>query len=270
MITRKFLKYQEFGNGPAVVLLHDTLLTPESWDYQIRPLLQEGFRVIVPNLSGIAGQGSVSAYSAAAITLLNRLGIGRFALCGLGMGGSIALDMLERYRQRISCACFINTRASTDDIHEKVKRAQVLSAMADADDVLIREELLDSVMGGREERFKESVRLKLRQAVYDYTKSGLLYNLQAMQERKNYMSLLETLDLPVLLVSGADDLICHAGYGEIMAKRLPNCVENFSLSGGHLLQIEKAEAVNSKLIKFLLSIAPQCRKGQPLCSLRAA
>ncbi len=270
MSTTNILKFNEFGNGPAVVLLHDTLLTPESWNCQVQPLLQEGFRVIVPTLTGLSGEGSVTAYSAAVITLLNRLGVGRFALCGLGMGGAIALAMLERCQQRITGACFINTRASNDDIHEKVKRAQVISSVGAEDDTFIRDELLDSLMGGREERFKESVRLELRQSVYDYDKSGLLYNLQAMQGRKSYVSLLDKLNLPVLIVSGTDDLICHTGYAEIMANSLPNCVENFSLSGGHLVHIEKAEAVNSKLVKFLLSIAPQCRSGQPLCALRAA
>lgn len=269
MSTTNNLKHQEFGNGPAVVLLHDTLLTPSSWDCQIRPLLQEGFRVIVPHLTGLDGEGSLTAYSAAIIALLNRLGIGRFAMCGSGMGGSIALAMLERCRQRVTGACFINTRASNDDIHEKVKRAQTISAI-EKDDAFIREEMLASVMGGREGKFKEPVRSKLRQGVFDYAKAGLIYNLQAMQERKNYVNLLADIKMPVLIVSGTDDLICHNGNAEIMADRLPNCVENCSLAGGHLLQIENAETVNSKLINFLLSIVPQCRSNQLMCSLCAA
>ncbi len=270
MKTPTLLDYHDFGNGPTVVLLHDVLLTTDSWRNQVSCLLQEGFRVIVPNLSGLDGVGSVSTYSAAVITLLNRLGIGRFAVCGHGMGGSILLALLERYQRRITGACFISTRPGNDDIHEKYQREQIIASLVAENDLSVREELLTTLMGGREECFDESVRLMIREAAYDYTKDGLLYNLQAMQGRKNYVNILDNLDLPVLIVAGKDDLICHFGNAKIMANRISNCVGVINLDGGHLIQMEKSDQVNLQLVEFLLSIEPPCRKVQPCCSLRAA
>ncbi len=263
------LGYQDLGHGPAVVLIHDTILTGESWNKQVEPLMVAGFRVIIPELKGLSGTPSLDAYSSAIISLLNRLGLGRFAVCGVGMGGAILQAMLVSHGSRITGACFISTRPGGDDVHEKLKRAQMIALLAN-DDAQVREELLTALMGGREECFTEKERALVRAGVYNCPISGLKYNLEAMQGRDNYLKLLRQFNSPVVIVTGVDDKLCHAGYAKIMADLFVDCRDVVSLNGGHLLQLEVAEVVNAVLVGFLQEIAPHCKIASEKCALKAA
>lgn len=270
MQTTTKLKYLDYGKGPTIVLLHDVSLSPVSWRRQTPVLAQAGFRVIVPELVGLSGVPSLATYGQAVFSLLNRLGISRFAVCGLGMGGSVALELMAANRQRVVGACLINSRPGNDDFHEKYKRAEIISACEQGDDGPARRELLSMLMGGREEYFDPEIRLEILKALCSLDRKGLVFNLKAMQSRKNHVKLLAQLELPVLLIAGRADRICHAGYAGMMAGRLVNCNEVVTMDGGHLLPLEQAEALNAKLVEFLRAIAPERRKVYLLSSRQAA
>jgi len=264
------LDYRDSGSGPAVVLLHDALMTPDSWDKQVPALLDAEFRIVIPDLSGLKGCEDLASFSCAIIALLDKLGIGRFAVCGVGMGGSISLALLEQYRHRIAGVCFINTRAGSDDVHEKLKRAQLLSELSRGNDLSAREDLLKMLLGGRERHLTHAIRQSIKKIVSDYDAAALIENLKAIQKRDNYMGLLKEVRLPTMSIYGKNDMICHPGYSHIMVSQLPNCFAEIGLEGGHLLQIEQAAAVTSELVNFLTHIVPRRSKVKGGCSLMAA
>lgn len=264
------LDYQDSGSGPAVVLLHDALMMPDSWNQQVPALLDAGFRIITPDFSSLHGCEDLTSFSRAIIALLDKLGIGRFAVCGAGMGGSIIFALLEQYRHRIAGACFINTRAGSDDVHEKLKRAEVLSELISGNDHSARDDLLKMLFGGREKYLSYATRQKIKKTVSDYDTNALIGNLNAIQKRDNYMSLLDKIQLPTMSIYGKHDMICHPGYSHIMVSQLPNCLAEIGLEGGHLLQIEQAAVVASELVEFLQSIVPRRSRVRGGCSLMAA
>ncbi|PLX99161.1 MAG: hypothetical protein C0622_10845 [Desulfuromonas sp.] len=270
METAGYLKFQDSGRGPAVVLLHDALLNADSWKEQAAELVEAGFRVIVPELSGLPGSGNLADYRAAIIAMLNRLGVGRFAVCGMGMGGSVLLALLERYQERIVGACMINTRPGADDVHERYRRAELISAIGTDKEADARNDLLQMLMCGREESLNEDVRAELRKMVFGLDKKNLLFNLRAMQQRKNYSALLEKIKVPVLLMAGQYDQICHPGYSAIMADCLPNCRGLINFEGGHLVHLEKSAAATNRLLDFMRTIAPRRAKLYAFPSLNAA
>ncbi len=81
--------YDDFGQGPTVLFIHDYPLTREMWRPQVDPLVAAGFRVVLIDLRGFgasslgSGKVDIQAYSADVIGLLNYLGIGRAVVCGL-------------------------------------------------------------------------------------------------------------------------------------------------------------------------------------------
>ncbi len=271
MKESRSLNFLDAGRGPAVLLLHDALLTPVSWTAQVEGLARAGFRVIVPDLSACLGKKDLAAAAGAVAGLLKRLGIGRLAACGAGMGGSILLSLLEQIPQRLVGACFINTRPGPDDIQEKLKRAEIMAALTRDNDLPARHDLLKMLLGGREEFLSQAVRNAIGSHIRKCDKALLLDQLRALQARKNYVPLLDAIAVPTLIVSGRDDVICHPGYAALMESRLPNCSRVVKLEGGHLLQLEQAAAVTVLLIEFFRSIAPpQPRRIKAVHSLRAA
>lgn len=99
--------YDDFGQGPVVLFLHDHLLNRQMWKQQVDPLVTAGFRVILIDLRG-CGESSpvdkpvfVKTHSADIVSLLNYLGIGRVAVCGLSVGNSVLYDLKDNYPQRV-------------------------------------------------------------------------------------------------------------------------------------------------------------------------
>ncbi len=115
------LHYAECGDGPAVVLLHQS---PRSWDEyrEVLPLLADvGLRAIAPDTIGFgnsarAPEHSIEAYAAATLAFLTALGLERVHLAGHHTGGVIALEVAARAPARVdrlvlSCTPFIDAAA---------------------------------------------------------------------------------------------------------------------------------------------------------------
>ncbi len=98
------------GEGPPVLLLHQT---PRSWDEfrEVLPLLGRHFRAIAMDTIGYGdsdkppfGNDTVEGWAAAAIGLLDALGIRRTALIGHHTGSVIAGEIAAAYPDRVAAA----------------------------------------------------------------------------------------------------------------------------------------------------------------------
>lgn len=264
------LTYQDFGKGPAIVLLHDFLLTPSSWQQQLDPLLRAGFRVILPNLVSCPANGRLHGYSTEIIGMLNRLGIGRAAICGMGMGGSILFDLLERSPQRIAGACFVATRPVADDIQERARRGELIADLLQRDGWTVREELVKMLLTGQEKRLSDHDQLAIQQGIHDYPVTALINSQKAVAGRTDYSGMLRTLTMPTLVIGGEHDHLCHPAHTRIMAGKLPNCYRAVNLEAGHLVHLEQPETFNRLLLDFLREIIPNRFLAESLCPRQAA
>jgi len=92
------LAYDDRGSGPVVVLIHGHPFDRSMWRLQLDEL-SRWWRIVVPDLRGFgesaatAGTVSMCELAADVWELLGELGIRRFAVVGLSMGGLIAMEM---------------------------------------------------------------------------------------------------------------------------------------------------------------------------------
>ena len=251
------IEYLDLGKGPAVLLLHDFLLTPDSWRQQISPLLSSGFRVILPDLAPGCKNDQLSDYANGLVALLNRLGLGRAVVIGMGMGGMILFDLLDRFPERVAGAGFICTRPVADDIQEKAKRGELIGNLLQRDGWDVRQDFLKMLVAGREKHLPDSDKLAIRQVAHQCSGQDLISSQKAIASRKDYSHFLKSLRLPTLVIGGEQDHLCHPSYTRIMAGQLPNCFRAINLDAGHLVQLEQPEAFNRQLLDFLQAIVPR-------------
>lgn len=107
------LHYAECGEGPPVVLLHQT---PRSWDEyrEVLPLLGRTHRAIAMDTLGFGASAplaehSIEAYAAAAVAFLDALGLRRAALVGHHTGGVVAVEAAARAPERIEALVLSST-----------------------------------------------------------------------------------------------------------------------------------------------------------------
>src|SRR5205809_2809668 len=92
------LAHADVGRGLPVLLLHAFPLNRTMWEPQIAALFAE-CRCIVPDLRGfgdspVSGPYSMDRYADDVAAVLAALQIDRAVVCGLSMGGYVALAML--------------------------------------------------------------------------------------------------------------------------------------------------------------------------------
>jgi non-heme chloroperoxidase len=108
------IHYEDVGSGPPVVLIHGFPLSGRSWEKQIPPLLEAGFRVITYDRRGFgqSSQPSVGydydTFAADLDKLLTELDLRDAVIAGFSMGGGEVARYLGTYgSERISRAAIL-------------------------------------------------------------------------------------------------------------------------------------------------------------------
>ncbi|GID29317.1 alpha/beta fold hydrolase [Paractinoplanes brasiliensis] len=112
------MHYAELGEGPAVLLLHQT---PRSSDEfrEVQPLLAEGRRVIAMDMRGfglsapLPAPQTIEAIAEGAYGLLDALGVERATVLGHHTGGAVAIEMAAAAPQRVE-ALILSSAPWTD------------------------------------------------------------------------------------------------------------------------------------------------------------
>jgi pimeloyl-ACP methyl ester carboxylesterase len=107
------LFYVEVGMGTPVILIHG-LGGSSRWWFPILPSLSAAhFRLLAPDLPGFGrSPGSFLEVPRAARTLIelaDRVGLGRFFVCGHSLGGAVAAQLAADYRDRIRALVLVNS-----------------------------------------------------------------------------------------------------------------------------------------------------------------
>ena len=260
--------YDDYGQGPTVLFVHDYPLNRKMWRPQVQPLVEAGFRVVLVDLREFGESGlesdrvAIHTYSSDIIGLLNYLGIGRAVVCGLSLGGYVLFDLLENYPQRLAGACLATSRPVSDDIHERARRNELIVALQDGRVDQVKDEIYNMLFAGQEKSLSATIKDEVRDWIHSLKAKTLNVALQAIGQRKDYTFLLKGVKIPILLVGAEEDPITHHNHTDIMAQQLPNCYKAVKLSSGHLVNIEKAEEFNAHFLDFLRNLTPQRRVQQ--------
>lgn len=251
------MAYDELGAGPAVLLIHGFPLNRQMWQPQLSPLAQAGYRVIAPDLRGFGESDapatgySMDGFADDLIALLDALQIERAVVGGMSMGGYVLLNLLERYPERVSAACFITTKSSADDEAGRARRS-AMAAEAErlgANPIIkIFAELLFC-----SDTMHENPELIARVTSWmrGTEPKGLAGGLQAIRDRKDYNPLLPGFRQPSLVISGAEDRAASPDAVQLFTAGLPNCQSTIIENAGHMANLERPDRFNAALLQFL-------------------
>jgi pimeloyl-ACP methyl ester carboxylesterase len=118
----------------GIILIHAFPMDSSMWAPQVAALT--GLTTVVaPNLPGFGGSGSggsVMTMSSAADQVAKaaaEAGISRALVCGLSMGGYVALALWREHRSLVAGFVFANTKADADDDAGKERRQQLANRL---------------------------------------------------------------------------------------------------------------------------------------------
>jgi len=125
------LDFEQNGTGPAIVFIHDGADNSAISDPGFKALVHAGFRIILTNLRGLAQccEDTVDDLSDDAIALLNYLGIGRAVIFGVGRGGCVLLNLLEKHPERIVGSSLVIPQSMATSLHRFARHNDLLETL---------------------------------------------------------------------------------------------------------------------------------------------
>lgn len=252
------------STGPTtthpLVLIHGFPFSLEQWRPQIDALAPR-HRVIAMDLRGM-GKTPVGDVPLMIeflvddlIELLDHLGIRRACLCGLSMGGYVALRAVDRHPERVHGLVLADTRAGADDNAGRVKRAGGIRTIMSQGMKAFTTTMLPALFpaGALAAR---SVAVQRIQALMEATDPrGACQALAAMAARLDLRERLASIATPTLVVVGENDTITPekdarelvAGIARAKLVKIPGA--------GHVSNLDDPEAFTSAVEDFLDSLA---------------
>jgi 3-oxoadipate enol-lactonase / 4-carboxymuconolactone decarboxylase len=253
--TRLFYRLEGADHRPVLVLSHSLGCDHGQWDIQTRDLLPH-FRVLRYDTRGHGasdvspGDYSIELLARDVIAIIDALGIGTFAFCGLSMGGMIGQWLGASVPGRLTHLVLANTSPRMDSAAMETRRRTVLEGGMAA--------VADAVMG----RFftKETLARQdpdaasVRRTLLNTDPRGYAGCCAAIRDM-DQTGLLPQIRIPTLIIAGDHDVSTPwTGHGEVLARDIPSA-RVVHLPTAHLSNLERPRSFTSALSDFLIPSA---------------
>jgi len=244
----------------AIVFIHGFPYEHTMWDKQIDELKYR-YYCVAYDIRGLGdspigdGQYTIESFVDDLEMIVHELNLLKPVLCGLSMGGYIALRAVERNESNYSGLILCDTRSSADTDEGKIKRAEnikkinTLGVKQFVNDFVPHCFSVKSITDSNEEYTKVLNKSLNSNAI------GVKGCLLAMAGRTDTTNYLSKIRIPSLLLCGEDDHLTPPDVMELMAEQILNSQFEIVPNAGHMSPIENASFVNSKIKKFLSRIS---------------
>lgn len=246
-------------DGLPVTFVHGFPFSHRMWRPQLESL-SDDFRCIAYDLRGLGtsqvgdGQYTMESYVDDLVGLLDALDVEAAVVCGLSMGGYIALRGIEREPDRFLGLVLADTRSGQDTDAGKLKRAEAIRTIKARGLHAYAEGLLEQLLAP--ETFERAPALvdRIRRIVESSEPQGVCGAQLAMAARTDTTGVLPLIDVPVLLLVGELDRLTPPDVAEEMRARVPDAELRVVPGAAHLSNLENPEAFNGALRAFLRGI----------------
>lgn len=253
------LAYAEAGSGPAVVFLHGFPFDRSMWSGQVERL-SASFRVVAPDLRG-HGETTITREPATMeemaediVALLDELNVPRAVVCGLSMGGYVALALYRAHPSRVRALVLADTRAKADDEGARRTREEnAQRALAEGMEPIV-EAMLPKLLSERTRVQEPEVVARLREMMSRVVPVGAAAALRGMALRRDQTDLLPKIDVPVLVVVGSEDVVTPPSESESMHALVEGSRLQVIEGAGHVSNLERPEEFDRALAEFLESL----------------
>ncbi|NGY65618.1 alpha/beta fold hydrolase [Lentzea sp. NEAU-D13] len=246
--------YDDEGTGDDVlVLVHGHPFDRSMWRPQVEHFTAAGWRVIAADLRGygettvVPGITTLDVFAHDIAGLLDHLGVEKFVLAGLSMGGQIVMECARTFPERLRGLVLADTFAQAETPQGRKNR----NDMADR---LLREgmsgyatEVLWKMVAPHNTAAGEHVANMMHNA----SPEGAAAALRGRAERPDYTATLEAITVPTLVVVGSDDEYTPVKDAEYMHERVPGSTLVVVDGAAHMPNLERPEVFNKAVAELL-------------------
>jgi 3-oxoadipate enol-lactonase len=246
------VQVREFGEGPAVVLVHGYPLDGAMWSGVARALSAR-FRVLKPDLPGrgenpTAPDGRMEGYADFLEAIFGQLQPPA-GLAGFSMGGYVSLALLKRGPASVRALALVDTRAGADDEAGKAGREASITAVRSGGAAAIADGMITKLLAPASAQNASLVE-RLQRIILRQKPETLESDLAAMRDRPDSTDFLVRIAVPAVVLAGDQDVITPPAESQAMAAAIPGARFVSIAAAGHLTPMERPGAVAAALSEF--------------------
>ena len=250
----------DVGEGVPLLLLHAFPLSRRMWRPQLAGLA-DSCRLLAPDLPGFgasppwpAATCRMEDMAAAAVARLDEAGVAAAVVCGLSMGGYVALALYETFHERVRGLVLADTRAAADDETGRGRRLESARAVESGGPpalAALASSLVPRLIAPGTRTARSELVAWLHREIAAAPPAGVAAAQRGMAERADRTHLLPHIAVPTLVVVGEEDEITPPAASVILRDRIPGARLVTVAGAGHLSSLEQPEAWNAALREFL-------------------
>lgn len=255
------ISYTDAGQheAPVIIFIHGFPFNKFMWKIQ-QEELRDNYRVIAYDVRGHgfseAGEAdfSIDLFVSDLLCFIDALKIDKSILCGLSMGGYIALNAIENYPERFDALILSDTNCIADTTEVKEKRMKAIESIRNSGVENYADESIKNLFasGSFTSRVKEIA--DVREMIVKTSKQSLYNTLIALSKRKETCSKLPEIKVPVLIMVGKEDKVTPPAAAQMMHEKILHSSLRIIEHAGHLSNMENPLEFNVRLKEFISSV----------------
>lgn len=239
---------------PTIVWLHGFPFSSAIFESQIAIAGADHLMLDLPGFGDSPAREeelTMDDYAQLALDMLDAQGVQRAIFAGLSMGGYIAFAAARMAPQRVAGLILLDTRETADTPETRKGRFASIETAREQGVAPIVESMLPKMFTASA---PPEMVARVRAIMLSSSRGGVMAALKAMAERPDSSALLPKLNVPALVLAGAEDAITPPADAQRMASRLPNARAVIVPRAAHLANVEQADAVNGAIEEFLKTL----------------
>ncbi len=254
------LSYDDVGEGAIpIIFLHGFPFDKTMWAGQLE-FLKSGYRAIACDIRGFgashdeASYLTINLFADDLIVFMSKLNIDKAIICGLSMGGFIALNAQKRFPDRFEALILCDTQCIADTPEVKAKRYKTIDDIKANGVTEFNEGFIKSVFHKDSLTDKKEIVEKVRGVVFSNSQHIITMGLTALAERSETCSTLDEIDIPTLIICGKEDVVTPLAQSESMHKNIEGSILQIIDDAGHVSNLEQPFEFNKHLYDFLATL----------------
>lgn len=259
-LDRLRLGYDDTGRGNdlTVLFLHGFPHNRTLWSGQLTALGNQ-VRCIAIDLrgfgeSGVAPPYSMDQYADDVAALMDSLGLNEAVVCGLSMGGYVALAMWRRHKHRIRGLILADTKAAADTDEGREKRRSMAQLARERGSTAVADAMITGMVGKHTRETAPHIVDTVYRMLSSANVAGIVGALEAMRERPDSTATLATIDVLTLLVVGEDDVLTPVADAQAMHRAIYGSRLEVLSQAGHVSNVERPAVFNHIVSEFLATV----------------
>ena len=261
IINNLSVSYTDTGKegSPVIIFIHGFPFNKSMWNLQVESL-KDNYRLITYDIRGHGNSDagnedfSIDLFAGDLIGLMDALKIDRAILCGLSMGGYIALNAVTKYKKRIDALILSDTQCIADTQEAKEKRKKAIESIMKTGVEKYAEESIKNLFASESFTTRRKEIEDVREMIVNTTAPSLISTLRALSVRKETCKTLPEIKVAVLIMVGKEDKLTPPAAAGYMHERIKGSLLRIIDHAGHLSNLENPGEFNAALRKFIASV----------------